>query len=59
MIYTLDCLFVPKTVGEALAHSAWLDAMIDEINALDNNDTWELVELYVDKKKLVANGNSL
>nr|GEV13541.1 polyprotein, putative [Tanacetum cinerariifolium] len=40
-----DSILVPKTVGEALAHSGWRAAMIEEMNALDHNDTWALVVL--------------
>lgn len=52
LISTLDSLSVPKTVGEALAHPGWRDAMIDEINALDHNGTWDLVELPASKKAI-------
>ncbi|KAJ9564855.1 LOW QUALITY PROTEIN: hypothetical protein OSB04_000821 [Centaurea solstitialis] len=45
LISTLDSISIPKTVGEALAHSRWRDVMLDEINALDHNGTWDLVEL--------------
>nr|GEU58021.1 uncharacterized mitochondrial protein AtMg00810-like [Tanacetum cinerariifolium] len=40
-----DSILVPKTVGEALAHSGWRTAMIEEINALDYNGTWALARL--------------
>ncbi|KAJ9548762.1 hypothetical protein OSB04_021305 [Centaurea solstitialis] len=52
LISTLDSISIPKTVGEALAHSGWRDAMLDEINALDHNGTWDLVELPVSKKAI-------
>ncbi|KAJ9565708.1 hypothetical protein OSB04_001674 [Centaurea solstitialis] len=52
LISTLDSISIPKTVGEALAHSGWRDAMLDEINALDHNGTWNLVELPVGKKAI-------
>ncbi|KAJ9561432.1 hypothetical protein OSB04_006592 [Centaurea solstitialis] len=52
LISTLDSISVPKTVGEALAHSGWRDAMVDEINALDHNDTWNLIELPAGKKAI-------
>nr|GEV67397.1 hypothetical protein [Tanacetum cinerariifolium] len=48
----LDSILVPKTVGEALAHSRWRTAMIEEMNALDHNDTWALVDLPVHKKEI-------
>ncbi|XP_068490296.1 uncharacterized mitochondrial protein AtMg00820-like [Phaseolus vulgaris] len=31
--------------GDALAHPGWRQAMLDEMNALQNNGTWELVPL--------------
>ncbi|GJZ41104.1 retrovirus-related pol polyprotein from transposon TNT 1-94 [Tanacetum coccineum] len=41
----LDSILVPKTVGEALAHSGWRASMIEEMNALDHNGTWALARL--------------
>ncbi|KAJ9553858.1 hypothetical protein OSB04_017903 [Centaurea solstitialis] len=52
LISTLDSISIPKMVGEALAHSGWRDVMLDEINALDHNGTWDLVELRVGKKAI-------
>lgn len=52
MISTLDNIFVPKMVGEALNHSGWRDVMIDEINALDHNNTRELVDLLTSKEEI-------
>ncbi|GJT41874.1 retrovirus-related pol polyprotein from transposon TNT 1-94 [Tanacetum coccineum] len=49
----LDSILVPKTVGEALAHSGWRASMIEEMNALDHNGTWALVDLPA---RLVATG---
>ncbi|GJQ97808.1 retrovirus-related pol polyprotein from transposon TNT 1-94 [Tanacetum coccineum] len=43
---------VPKTVGEALDHSGWCAAMIEEMNALDHNGTWALVDLLIQKKPI-------
>nr|GEV58548.1 hypothetical protein [Tanacetum cinerariifolium] len=37
-VANLDLILVPKTVGEALAHSGWRATMIEEMNALDHND---------------------
>nr|GEY82807.1 putative mitochondrial protein [Tanacetum cinerariifolium] len=45
-------ILVPKTVGEALAHSGWRAAMIEEMNAPDHNGTWALVYLPVHKKEI-------
>ncbi|GJX50901.1 retrovirus-related pol polyprotein from transposon TNT 1-94 [Tanacetum coccineum] len=51
-VANLDSILVPKTVGEALAHSGWHAAMIEEMNALDHNGTWALVDLPVHKKPI-------
>ncbi|CAH1418880.1 unnamed protein product [Lactuca virosa] len=45
IISTLDNITIHQTVGEALNHSRWRDVMIDEINSLDQNNTWDLVDL--------------
>nr|GEU83194.1 cysteine-rich RLK (receptor-like protein kinase) 8 [Tanacetum cinerariifolium] len=47
-----DLILVPKTIGEALAPSRWRAAMIEEMNALDHNGTWALVDLSVHKKEI-------
>ncbi|PHT39465.1 hypothetical protein CQW23_23038 [Capsicum baccatum] len=36
---------IPKNVSEALQHPGWRDAMIEEMNALQINNTCELVQL--------------
>jgi len=36
---------IPKSVGDALAHPGWRQAMLDEISALQKSGTWELVPL--------------
>jgi len=36
---------IPKTVREALAHPDWRQVMTDELCALHNSGTWELVTL--------------
>ena len=36
--------------AEALAHPGWRGAMIEEMNALTNSGTWDLVRLPVGKK---------
>ena len=52
LISTLDSVPILTTVDEALAHPGWRDAMIDELNALDHNVTWDLVELPVGKRAI-------
>ena len=51
-ITTLDSVSVPKTVHEALAHSGWRNAMIEEMNALDVNGTWTLENLPAGKQAI-------
>ena len=36
---------IQKTIGDALAHLGWHQAMLDEISVLQNSGTWELVPL--------------
>lgn len=38
-IASLDFISLPKTVHETLSHLGWCNAIIEEINALDNNGT--------------------
>lgn len=40
----------PLSYKEALQDSRWIRAMQDEIQSLENNHTWELVELPKDKR---------
>jgi len=42
---SISSVSIPKFVGDALAHFGWRQAMLDEMNALQNNETWELVPL--------------
>jgi len=42
---SISFVFIPKFVGDALAHPGWRQAMLDEMNALQNNGIWELVPL--------------
>ena len=44
---------MPNKVSEALAHPGWRSAMIEEMDALTDNGTWDLVRLPTRKK---ANG---
>ena len=49
-IASLDFISLPKKVSEAHAHPGWRSAMIEEMDALTNNGTWDLVSLPVGKK---------
>ena len=49
---------VPSTFREAklsFESEFWRDAMVEEIESLHVNDTWELTELPKGKKPLAAN----
>lgn len=49
LIVSLDSISIPKTILKALNHLGWCDAMLEEIHSLDENDTWDLVDLLVSK----------
>ena len=49
---SLDSISLPNTVHEALSHPSWQSTMIEEMNALDDNGTWDLVQLPVGKKEI-------
>ena len=48
-VYTLSSVFVPQTVHEALSHSDWKHAMVEEMTALHSSGTWDLVTLPAGK----------
>ncbi|KAF3655259.1 hypothetical protein FXO37_16054 [Capsicum annuum] len=48
-VSSLSSISIPKTTGEALFHSGWKQAMIDEMSALHTSGTWELVSLLEGK----------
>jgi len=37
---------------QAITHSRWIDAMNKEISALQSNNTWEVVDLPLNKKAI-------
>ena len=49
-IASLDSISLPNKVSEALTHPGWRSAMIEEMNALTDNGTWDLVCLPAEKK---------
>lgn len=51
-IASLDSVSVPKTLVEALSHPGWRVAMEEEMRALDDNGTWELVDLPTRKQTI-------
>ncbi|RVW26940.1 Retrovirus-related Pol polyprotein from transposon RE1 [Vitis vinifera] len=54
---SIDSISVPKTVTEALNHPGWKNAMLEEICALEDNHTWQLVDLPQERKLLAASGS--
>ncbi|RVW63419.1 putative mitochondrial protein [Vitis vinifera] len=44
-----DSVTIPKIVKEALNHPGWYNAMLEEIQALKVNHTWNLVDLPIGK----------
>ena len=46
-VSTLSYVFIPKSTSEALSHPGWKQAMVEEIDALYFNGTWELVTLFL------------
>ena len=51
-IASLDSISLPNIVREALSHPGWGNAMVDEMQALDDNGTWDLVPLPTGKKAI-------
>ena len=52
-IASLVFILLPNKVSEGLAHLGWRSVMIEEMNVLTDNDTWEdLVCLPVGKKAI-------
>ena len=51
-IASLDSISLPNTFQEALSHPDWRNAMIKEMDALNENGTWNLVYLPTGKKAI-------
>ena len=51
-IASLDSISLHNTVRNALSHPDWRSAMVDEMQALDDNGTWNLVSLPIGKKAI-------
>ena len=49
-IASLDSISLPNKVYEALAYPGWCSAMIEEMDPLTDNGTWDLVHLPTRKK---------
>ena len=48
-VSTLSFVYVPQTMHEALSHSDWKQAMVEEMPALHSSGTWDLVTLLAGK----------
>ena len=48
----LDSITLPKSVTHVLSHPGRRNAMIEEMNALDVNGTWDLVDLPIGKQAI-------
>ena len=49
-IASLDSISLPNKVSKALTHAGWRSAMIEEMDALTDSGTWDLVRLPARKK---------
>ena len=49
-ITSLDSISLPNIVHEALSHPGWRSAMLEEMQALDDNGIWDFVHLPTGKK---------
>ena len=50
LIASLDSISLPNKVFEALVHPGWCSAMIEEMDALTDNGTWDFVRSPAKKK---------
>jgi len=48
----IDAIRVPTSVQEALKDENWIQAMNEEMSALEKNQTWEIVDRSLDKKSV-------
>ena len=46
----LSDVVIPRNINEALSTPQWKTAVLEEMKALEQNDTWRLVELPPNKK---------
>ena len=43
---------MPNNVPRALSHPSWRNSMIEEMNALNDSGTWDLVQLTLGKEAI-------
>jgi len=53
-LLSISSVSIPKSIGDPLAHPGWHQVMLDELNALQNSGTWELVSLPFGKSIVVC-----
>ena len=51
-IASLDSISLPNTFQETLSHPGWHSAMIEKMDALNGNGTWNLIHLPIGKKAI-------
>ena len=51
-IASLNSISLPNNFYEALSHCGWCSGMIEEMDALNGNDTWDLLQLPAGKKAI-------
>ena len=51
-IVSLDSISLPNKVSKVVAHLDWCNVMIEEMDALIDNGTWDLVRLPTGKKAI-------
>ena len=49
---SLDSISLPNTIREALSHPGWRSAVVEEMQALDDNGALNLVQLPAEKKAI-------
>jgi len=49
-VFQLSSISIPSNIQEALADPRWTKAMVDEMETLEKNNTWDLVSLPRGKK---------
>ena len=47
---TMDGVAIPRSIQEALSDPKWKEAVMEEMKALDNNNTWDRVDFPKNKK---------
>ena len=52
VLSSLDSISLSNTVCEALSHPGWRSAMVEEMQALDDNGTCNLIQLPARKKAI-------